>query len=95
VIIRLMGEGQYRVGDDAVASLNELDDEAVRALEAGEEERFRELLGRLAQRVRDTGERLDDADLAPSDLIVPPDDLSLAEARELFAGEGLIPDLPG
>jgi hypothetical protein len=95
VIIRLMGEGQYRVGDDAVASLNELDDEAVRALEAGEAERFRELLGRLAQRVRDTGERLADADLAPSDLIVPPDDLSLDEARELFAGEGLIPDLPG
>jgi len=45
--------------------------------------------------VRDTGERLDDADLAPSDLIVPPDDLSLDEARELFAGDGLIPDLPG
>jgi len=26
---------------------------------------------------------------------VPPDDLSLDEARELFEGEGLIPDLPG
>jgi hypothetical protein len=27
-------------------------------------------------------------------VIVPPDDLSLEEARELFSGEGLIPDLP-
>ena len=40
------------------------------------------------------GEQLDDADLSPSDGIVPPDDLSLDEARELFEGEGLIPDLP-
>ena len=38
---------------------------------------------------------LDDSDLSSSDLIVPPSDLSLEEARELFAGEGLIPDLPG
>jgi hypothetical protein len=27
-------------------------------------------------------------------VIVPPDDLSLQEARELFSGDGLIPDLP-
>ena len=40
------------------------------------------------------GTRLDDADLSPSDLIIPPPDLSLEEARELFSGEGLIPDLP-
>jgi hypothetical protein len=49
----------------------------------------------MASTVRDRGERLDDADLSPSDGIVPPDDLSLDEARELFSGEGLIPDLPG
>jgi hypothetical protein len=29
--------------------------------------------------------------LAPSDLILPPPDVSLAEAREEFTGEGLIP----
>jgi hypothetical protein len=49
----------------------------------------------MASTVRDRGERLDDADLTPSDGIVPPDDLSLDEARDLFSGEGLIPDLPG
>jgi hypothetical protein len=40
------------------------------------------------------GARLPDEDLSPSEAIVPPDDLSLEEARELFEGEGLIPDLP-
>ena len=33
-------------------------------------------------------------DLSESDLIIPPSDLSLEEAKELFSGEGLIPDLP-
>ena len=44
--------------------------------------------------MRANGEKLDDADLSPSDAIIPPEDLSLDEARELLEGEGLIPDLP-
>jgi hypothetical protein len=48
----------------------------------------------LAEVVRANGEKLDDADLSPSDAIIPPEDLSLDEARELLEGEGLIPDLP-
>ena len=48
----------------------------------------------MASFVREHGERLDDAELSPSDAIVPPEDLSLDEVRELLSGEGLIPDLP-
>ena len=48
----------------------------------------------MANTVRERGESLEDGDLSPSDLIIPPDDLSLEEAKELFSGEGLIPDLP-
>ena len=51
-------------------------------------------LGVMAKTVREQGERLADEDLSASDLIIPPDDLSLEEAKELFTGEGLIPDLP-
>jgi hypothetical protein len=94
VIVRLMGEGQFRVGDDVVETLNELDDQAAQAVEAGDEENLRRLLGVMASTVRERGERLDDAELSPSDGIVPPDDLSLEEAKQLFDGEGLIPDLP-
>jgi hypothetical protein len=94
MIVRLMGEGQYRVADGDLAHLDELDNAAVAALESGDEDGFRARLGELWQAVRDRGERLEDADLSASDAIVPPDDLSLEEARELFSGEGLIPDLP-
>jgi hypothetical protein len=94
VIVRLMGEGQYRVPDELTAELNRLDEEGARAVEAGDETQLRELLERMSLAVRDSGERLEDADLSASDLIIPPPDLSLEEARELFSGEGLIPDLP-
>jgi len=94
VIVRLMGEGQFELEDGAADELNKLDNAAVEALQAGDEEQFRDRLRDLAQAVRDSGRPLLDSDLHPSDVIIPPDDLSLDEARELFSGDGLIPDLP-
>jgi hypothetical protein len=94
VIVRIMGEGQWRLDDAAIGHLNELDNEAAQALAREDEEELRRLLGTMADEVRASGEKLDDADLHPSDAIVPPTDLSLDEAHELFEGEGLIPDLP-
>jgi hypothetical protein len=94
VIVRLMGEGQYRLDDELVARLNELDEGAAEAVEQGDEGTLRGSLARMAALVREGGERLADSDLSPSDAVVPPDDLTLDEARELFSGDGLIPDLP-
>jgi PspA-Associated protein len=94
VIVRLMGEGQFEVDDEVAKGLNDLDEQASKAVEAGDEERLREVLGRMAEAVRTNGGRLPDEELAASDAIIPPDDLSLDEARSLLEGEGLIPDLP-
>lgn len=94
MIVRLMGEGQFEVDDEVAKGLNDLDGQAEQALEAGDQERLSELLQRMAEVVRTNGARLPDDDLSPSEAIIPPDDLSLDEARELFEGEGLIPDLP-
>jgi hypothetical protein len=95
VIVRLLGgDGQFRVDDGVVEALNELDAQGAQAVEAGDEESLRRVLELMAQTVRDRGEPLADDDLSSSDLIIPPDDLTLEEAKELFSGEGLIPDLP-
>lgn len=94
MIVRLMGEGQYQVADELASDLNELDREAVQAVEAGDETDLRRLLEAIGQLVREGGERLHDAHLGASDLIIPPADLTLEEARQLFTEEGLIPDLP-
>ena len=93
MIVRLLNEGQYRVSEELLGELNKLDDRAADALDRDDEEELRYELEQLAELVRSRGERLDDSDLSASDLILPPSDLSLDEARELFEGEGLIPDL--
>ena len=95
MIVRLLGGGgQYRIDDDLQAKLNELDEQAGTAAEEGDEQRLRHALEAMAELVRDHGERVPDDELTASDAIVPPTDVSLAEARELLTGEGLIPDLP-
>ena len=94
MIIRVMGEGQLEIDDEVAKGLNDLDEQAETALQSGDQERLAELLERMAEAVRTNGARLPDEDLTPSEGIVPPPDLTLEEAKELFEGEGLIPDLP-
>ena len=96
MIVRLMNEGQFRVGDEVLTQLDRLDDEAVAALEQGDEETLDARLEAMWELVQSQGERLPDDDLSPSDAIVPPADLTLEETRALFAGDGsgLIPELP-
>jgi PspAA-like protein len=94
VIVRLMGEGQYRVDDAVRERLNELDDQAMAALEASNEVELDQKLEEMFALVRAEGERLADDDLSASDVIVPPADLTLEETRQLVSHEGLIPDLP-
>ena len=94
MIVRVLGEGQWRVDDGLQQQLHELDDEVTSAIDAGDEARLRSALAALADAVRSHGEELPAEDLSPSDAIVPPADLSLAEARELMSNDGFIPDLP-
>ncbi len=94
MIVRVMHEGQYRVSEEVYDRLNEIDNRALAALEGGDEAALRAQLKELAELVRSKGERLDDTHLGPSDAIVPPDDLTLEEARQLFHDDGLIPDIP-
>jgi hypothetical protein len=91
VIIRIATEGQYEVGDGAVEAMNELDNQAVAACDANDEQKFRDAFDKLLQYVRSEGRRLGEDELEGSDLILPPPDVSLEEAKSEFSGEGLIP----
>jgi hypothetical protein len=94
MIVRLMGEGQYRIDDELRGQLNDLDTRAQGALEADDEPTLDEVLDEMWRLVRERGARLPDDDLSSSDLIIPPSDLTLEETRNLFTDDGLIPDLP-
>jgi hypothetical protein len=93
VIVRLLGEGQFRVDDSLLGRLNELDDEIEKAVTAGDEHALWTGLQALADAVRVNGVKLADDELSPSDAVIPPEDLSLEEAQELLQDEGFIPDV--
>jgi hypothetical protein len=92
VIVRIAGEDQFRLPDGDADRLNQLDNEAVAAVEGGDEGRFRELWQQMLELVERDGERLADDELVESDVILPPRDISFEEAQGEFTGEGLIPD---
>jgi hypothetical protein len=92
VIVRIATEGQYDFPDDDVDKLNELDNEVVEAVEAGDEERFQTAFASLLELVRSDGTPVAEDVLEESDVIIPPPDLTFAEAGHQFTGDGLIPD---
>jgi PspA-Associated protein len=91
VIVRIATEGQYEVPAGDEEKLNELDSEAVSACEVRDEQQFRAAFDRLLEFVRTHGQPVPDDELAASQVILPPPDTSLEEARAEFTGEGLIP----
>jgi len=92
VIVRISGEGQWRVPDDERQRLNAIDNEIVAALDGCSHEQFHALLGKLKAEVTSTGTRVPDDEIVTSDVVLPSPDTTLEEARELFAGEGVIAD---
>ena len=88
MIVRISMDDQYRVDDEA--KLEQLDQAAHAAVDSNDEAAFRAAYDQLLAFVR-SGGPVDDDHLGGSDLILPPADVSLAEARTEFSGEGLLP----
>jgi hypothetical protein len=91
VIVRISTEGQYELSEDDVEALNELDNQAVAACDSEDEAKFQDTFKQLLDFVRSKGQPVADDVLEGSDVILPPPDVSLAEAKAEFSGEGLIP----
>jgi len=96
MIIRLMGEGQYEIDKKHLDAVNKIDNNIVKIV-SGKDEKvvaaaFNTELKKLIDYVRKYGKKIPHEIIKPSDLIIPPADLTLEEARKIFKGEGLIPD---
>ena len=92
MIVRIMGEGQFRLTDETLERVNELDNAAVKAVDANDEDAFHEAFEEMLDAIRTDGEHLGDEEIETSDVIVPPADTSFEEAAAEFTGDGLIPD---
>ena len=92
MIVRISTEAQYDVPDDVYDELNVLDNRTTEAVGAGDADLFASTFSELLELVRSTGTVLGDDDLHESALILPPPDLTLAEAEHRFTGDGILPD---
>ncbi len=93
IIIRVLGKGQYVVSKDILVELNKLDNSIVELLKSnGDEERLREMIRKMIRLVVDNGKKLDPKTITSSMFVIPDDEITLEEAKEIFEGEGIIPE---
>ena len=97
MIVRIATEDQFEIPGDHYQEINDLDNEVVAAVDANDEEAYAKAFAQLIDFIRTNGTELADDDLRESEVIVPPSDTSLEEARADFSGEGIIPEsvVPG
>ena len=91
MIVRISGEGQWRMSSAHLATLNVLDNELVEMIAGCDEGTFQARLDQMLSYVRENGEPIPPDLLVESNIILPPADTTVDEARALFVGEGLLP----
>ncbi len=91
MIIRVLGEGQFELDEAGLDALNQLDDAVVAAVDSGDEAGYGTALRELLVAVRSQGHPVADDFLGPSDALLPSEDVTLGELRDLLGEEGLIP----
>jgi PspA-Associated protein len=94
MIVRVLGEGQWRIEGAARSELNAVDDAVEAAVRSGDQEQLAEALRQLHDKVRAIGTEVADDELADSDLILPETDATIEQVRALLSesDEGLLPN---
>ena len=90
MIVRILGEGQFRVDGDAEAKLTALDKDLDAAVRDGDEPHFQASLHAAVALVRASGVPLGAAEIVTADYILPFSDATVDEVRKLLA-DGTIP----
>ncbi len=90
MIVRILGEGQYSLDEKLLGKINEIDNRIVKDVTAGNERDYARDLAELIKSIKDLALPLDVAEIRPSDVIIPPSDLSFEEAKKVFREDGLI-----
>lgn len=92
MIVRIMGDNQYRIEDGHQAEISKLDNDLYAAIKAEDSTRFTTLLAQLTAFVREKGSVVPDEELVPSDLMVPAADMTMAEARDTIENDDFAED---
>jgi hypothetical protein len=85
VIVRILGEGQFRVDDDTAKKLTALDKDLDAAVRDDQDAVFRASLRAAVALVKASGAPLAAEEIATADFILPFSDASIDEVRKLLA----------
>jgi hypothetical protein len=101
VIIRISGQGQFKVNSEILNKINEIDNSIVDLIEnisldsSDHKLTQKELQSKLTEMedlITSKGQHVDDKEIVESDVIVPDSDISIEEATKIFKEEGIISD---
>jgi len=88
MIVRILGDGQFEVPDADRPGLHQLEEVLDTAIEGDDEAAFAAALAAVIAEVRRVGTELAADSFTASDRVLPFDDATLAETKELLAGPG-------
>jgi uncharacterized membrane protein len=84
MIVRILTEDQYQLDDAHLPAISKLDNELEEAASKGDEAQFNTLLQQLITLIREQGKVVPHEELVTSQLLIPPADMSMQEARKYF-----------
>ena len=102
IIVRISGQGQYKIDRDIHNKIDEIDNSIVDIFEnTGSatadqdinfkegEKQLRDKLTQIVNIVTTKGTKVDDKEIAESTIIIPNSDISFDDAKKIFRGEGI------
>ncbi len=89
MIVRILSENQYRLDDTHWQAITKMDNQLEEAASQGDEALFGTLLEQLIGFIREHGQVVPNEELVTSQLLIPPPDMQMAEARKYFEENGL------
>jgi len=99
VVIRISGQGQFKVNSQILEKINRIDDsivDLIKSNSSGSEDsklKQKELQSKLSEMknlIISNGQHLDDKEIVESDVILPDSDLTMEEASKIFIDEGIV-----
>ena len=82
MIVRILGDNQYRFPDELAEQLDKMDDPLTEAMQTGDEALFDATLEQVIAFVKEHGAVVPMEEVVTSDIIVPAADMTLDDARK-------------
>jgi phage shock protein A len=86
IVVRVQGEGQFRLASSYKGNLDGYDQKVVDAIEAGEPAALKQSVHDVIAFVKSHGVAVADTENAASQVVLPSEDLTLDEAKKIMAG---------